>query len=136
MLKTLRNAWRIPDLRKKIMFTLLILLLYRISNVIPVPFINVKELSEYFSGTLSQSILGLYNAMSGSALSQATLLALSIQPYINSSIIIQLLTVAIPALERMAKEEGEAGKKKIEVTTPCWLIRAPSSPRPASGPLW
>ena len=117
MLKTLRNAWRIPDLRKKIMFTLLILLLYRIGNVIPVPFINVKELSEYFSGTLSQSILGLYNAMSGSALSQATLLALSIQPYINSSIIIQLLTVAIPALERMAKEEGEAGKKKIEVIT-------------------
>ena len=117
MLKTLRNAWRIPDLRKKIMFTLLILLLYRIGNVIPVPFINVDELSAYFNGSLSQSILGLYNAMSGSALSQATVLALSIQPYINASIIVQLLTVAIPALERMAKEQGEAGKKKIEVIT-------------------
>ena len=117
MLKTLRNAWRIPDLRKKIMFTLLILLLYRIGNVIPVPFINGEMLSEYFNNELTDSILGLYNAMSGSALSTATLLALSIQPYINSSIIIQLLTVAIPALERMAKEEGEAGKKKIEVIT-------------------
>ncbi len=117
MLKTLRNAWRIPELRKKIIFTLLILLLYRIGNVIPVPFINVEELGEYFNGTLSQSILGLYNAMSGSALSQATVLALSIQPYINASIIIQLLTVAIPALERMAKEQGEAGKKKIEIIT-------------------
>ena len=117
MLKTLRNAWRIPDLRKKIMFTLLILLLYRIGNVIPVPFINGEMLSEYFNNQLTDSILGLYNAMSGSALSTATLLALSIQPYINSSIIIQLLTVAIPALERMAKEEGEAGKKKIEVIT-------------------
>ena len=117
MLKTLRNAWRIPDLRKKIIFTLLILLLYRIGNVIPVPFINGEMLSEYFNNELTDSILGLYNAMSGSALSTATLLALSIQPYINSSIIIQLLTVAIPALERMAKEEGEAGKKKIEIIT-------------------
>ena len=117
MLKTLRNAWRIPDLRKKIMFTLLILLLYRVGNVIPVPFINVHELGEYFDSALSQSILGLYNAMSGSALSQATLLALSIQPYINSSIIVQLLTVAIPPLERMAKEQGEEGKKKIEIIT-------------------
>ena len=117
MFKTLTNAWRIPDLRKKIMFTLLILLLYRIGNVIPVPFIDVAALGGYFDQVLSQTILGLYNAMSGSAFSQATVLALSIQPYINSSIIIQLLTVAIPALERMAKEEGEEGKKKIEVIT-------------------
>ena len=117
MFKTLRNAWRIPDLRKKIMFTLLILLLYRIGNVIPVPFINVKELAEYFENTLSQTILGLYNAMSGSSFSQATVLALSIQPYINASIIVQLLTVAIPALERLAKDGGEDGKKKIEMIT-------------------
>ena len=117
MFKTLTNAWRIPDLRKKIMFTLLILLLYRIGNVIPVPFIDVGQLGTYFDEVLGQTILGLYNAMSGSAFSQATVLALSIQPYINASIIVQLLTVAIPALERMAKEEGEEGKKKIEMIT-------------------
>ena len=117
MFKTLTNAWRIPDLRKKIMFTLLILLLYRLGNVIPVPFINVEELGTYFDEVLGQTILGLYNAMSGSAFSQATVLALSIQPYINASIIVQLLTVAIPALERLAKDGGEEGKKKIEIIT-------------------
>ncbi len=117
MFKTLKNAWSIQDLRKKMIFTLLILLLYRIGNVIPVPYIDTHALSDYFNSVLSTTILGLYNAMSGSAFSQATVLALSIQPYINSSIIVQLLTVAIPALERMAKEEGEEGKKKITVIT-------------------
>ena len=117
MFKTLTNAWRIPDLRKKIMFTLLMLLLYRIGNVIPVPFINVAELGTYFDQVLSQTILGLYNAMSGSGFKQATVLALSIQPYINASIIIQLLCVAIPVLERWSKDEGEEGKKKIEILT-------------------
>ena len=113
MLQTLRNAWKIPELRKKIIFTLFILLIYRVGNVIPVPFINVTNLSTYFSQTLSNTILGLYNAMSGSAFSRATVFALGIQPYINASIIIQLLTIAIPALERLAKDEGEDGKKKI-----------------------
>ena len=113
MLQTLRNAWKIPELRKKIIFTLFILLIYRIGNVIPVPFIDVATLSNYFDSFLSTTILGLYNAMSGSAFSQATVFALGIQPYINASIIIQLLTIAIPALERMAKEGGEEGKKKI-----------------------
>ena len=117
MFKTLQNAWRIPELRKKLLFTLLILLLYRIGNVIPVPYIDVATLSDYFNSTLSNTILGLYNAMSGSAFSQATVFALGIQPYINSSIIIQLLTIAIPALERMAKDGGEEGKKKIERIT-------------------
>ena len=117
MIQTLRNAWKIPELRKKLMFTALVLLLYRIGNVIPVPFINVEVLTSYFNSVLSETILGLYNAMSGSAFSQGTVLALSIQPYINASIIIQLLTVAIPALERMAKEEGEAGKKKLTMIT-------------------
>ncbi len=117
MLTTLKNAWGIPELRKKILFTLLILLLYRFGNVIPVPYINVDSLSSYFDNVLNNTILGLYNAMSGSAFSQATVLALSIQPYINSSIIVQLLTIAIPALERMAKEEGEEGKKKINLIT-------------------
>jgi len=113
VLQTLRNAWKIPELRKKIIFTLFILLIYRVGNVIPVPFINVDTLATYFNQTLSNTILGLYNAMSGSAFSRATVFALGIQPYINSSIIIQLLTIAIPALERLAKDEGEDGKKKI-----------------------
>ena len=117
MFKTLKNAWSIPELRKKLMFTLFILLLYRVGNVIPVPFIDTHALSEYFNSVLSNTILGLYNAMSGSGFSQATVLALSIQPYINASIIVQLLTIAIPALERMAKEEGEEGKQKINKIT-------------------
>ena len=117
MLTTLKNAWGITELRKKILFTLLVLLLYRIGNVIPVPYINVDALRSYYDAVLSTTILGLYNAMSGSAFSQATVLALSIQPYINASIIVQLLTIAIPALERMAKEEGEEGKKKINLIT-------------------
>jgi len=115
--KTLANAWKIPELRKKLIFTLLVLLVYRIGNAIPVPFVNVHAMTEMFDAVLSNTILGLYNAMSGSAFSQASILALGIQPYINASIIIQLLTVAIPALERMAKEEGEVGKKKIERIT-------------------
>ena len=113
MLQTLRNAWKIPELRKKLIFTLFILLIYRVGNVIPVPYIETQTLADYFSAQLSNTILGLYNAMSGSAFSQATVFALGIQPYINASIIIQLLTIAIPALERMAKEGGEEGKKKI-----------------------
>jgi len=115
--KTLRNAWSIPDLRKKIMFTLVILMLYRVANVIPVPYVDTVTMGQYFNQALSGTILGLYNAMSGSAFAQASVLALGIQPYINASIIVQLLTVAIPALERMAKEEGEEGKKKIERIT-------------------
>ena len=117
MFKTLQNAWQIPELRKKLLFTLLILMLYRVGNVIPVPYIDVQMLSDYFNSTLSNTILGLYNAMSGSAFSQATVFALGIQPYINASIIIQLLTVAIPALERLAKDGGEEGKKKITMIT-------------------
>ena len=117
MFKTLANAWKIPELRKKLMFTVLVLLIYRVCSVIPVPYIDAAQLATYFETTLSNTILGLYDAMSGSAFSTATVLALGIQPYINASIIIQLLTVAIPPLERMAKEEGEAGKKKIERIT-------------------
>ena len=113
MLQTLRNAWKIPELRKKIIFTLFILLIYRVGNVIPVPFIDVATLANYYDSVLSSTILGLYNAMSGSAFSQATVFALGIQPYINASIIIQLLTIAIPALERLAKEGGEEAQKKI-----------------------
>ena len=117
MISTLKNAWSIPELRKKLIFTALILLVYRVGNVIPVPYIDVKTLSDYFNSVLSNTILGLYNAMSGSAFSQATVFALGIQPYINASIIIQLLSIAIPALERLAKEGGEEGKKKITQIT-------------------
>ena len=117
MISTLKNAWSIPELRKKLIFTALILLVYRVGNVIPVPYINVDVLGTYFNSVLSNTVLGLYNAMSGSAFSQATVFALGIQPYINSSIIIQLLTIAIPALERLAKEGGEEGKKKINQIT-------------------
>ena len=117
MLNTLQNAWKIPELRKKIIFTLFILLLFRVGNVVPVPYINTAVLASYFDSVLSTTILGLYNAMSGSAFSQATVFALGIQPYINASIIVQLLTIAIPALERLAKDGGEEGKKTIAKIT-------------------
>ena len=118
MLQTIRNAWKIADLRKKLLFTFAILLLYRLGNVIPVPFVNTDTMTQVFEDpSVSNSILGLFNMMSGSAFSRATLFALSIQPYINASIIIQLLTIAIPALERLSKEGGEEGKKKIEKIT-------------------
>ena len=113
MFATIRNAWKIPELRKKLIFTLFILLIFRLGSAIPVPYVDVQALSNYFSSQLSGTVLGLYNAMSGSALSQATVFALGIQPYINSSIIIQLLTIAIPYLERLSKEGGEEGKKKL-----------------------
>ena len=116
MLSTLRNAWKIEELRKKIIFTLFVLLLYRIGNAIPVPYVDVALLQNYFT-TLENTVLGFYNVLSGGAFSSATIFALSIQPYINASIIIQLLCIAIPALERMAKEEGEEGKKKINNIT-------------------
>ena len=102
MFATIRNAWKIPELRKKILFTLFILLIFRLGNAVPVPGVNVGALTQYFNAQLSDTVLGLYNAMSGDAFSKATVFALSIQPYINSSIIIQLLTIAIPALERLS----------------------------------
>jgi len=115
--KTLKNAWGIPELRKKLMFTLLILLVYRIGNVIPVPFVDRDQLVTLMDSILNGTILELYNTLSGTAFSQATVLALAIQPYINASIIVQLLTVALPFMERWAKEEGEEGKKKINFCT-------------------
>ena len=116
MIQTIRKAWGIPELRKKIIFTALILLIFRIGNAIPVPYVNTELLSNYMD-QLSTTVLSLYNVMSGGAFAQATVFALGVQPYINSSIIIQLLTVAIPALERLAKEGGEEGRKKIASIT-------------------
>ena len=116
MIQTVRKAWAIPELRKKIIFTLLILLIYRIGNAISVPYVNVAEL-EATLNSMGTTYLGLLNVMSGGAFAMATVFALGIQPYINSSIIIQLLTVAIPPLERLARDGGEEGKKKIQAIT-------------------
>ena len=116
MIQTLKNAWRVEEIRKKLLFTLIILLIYRVGNAIPVPYVNTAALQSYFT-SLQNTVLGLLNVMSGGAFSQATIFALSIQPYINASIIIQLLCIAIPALERMSKEEGEEGRKKIASIT-------------------
>ena len=116
MIQTIRKAWGIPELRKKIIFTALILLIFRIGNAIPVPYVDTELLKGYLDG-MSTTVLGLYNVMSGGAFAEATVFALGVQPYINSSIIIQLLTIAIPALERLAREGGEAGKKKIAAIT-------------------
>ena len=116
MLQTLRNAWKIEELRKKILFTLVIILLYRLGNAIPVPDVNIALLNAYFAQQQS-TILGLLDVMSGGAFSNATIFALSIQPYINASIIIQLLCISIPSLERLSKEGGEEGRKKIASIT-------------------
>ena len=103
-----------PELRKKILYTLFILLIFRFGSCIPVPFINTDLLAAYFEqASVSGSMLGYLNMFTGGGLSTATIFAMSITPYINASIILQLLTVAIPALERMVKDGGEEGRKKI-----------------------
>ncbi len=121
MFKTIRNAWAIPDLRKKILFTLLIIIVFRIGSVIPVPFLDTTALAEAMklitsNPDTSTNMLAYLNTLSGGAFANATLFAMGITPYINSSIIMQLLCVAIPPLERMAKE-GEAGRRKIGAIT-------------------
>jgi preprotein translocase subunit SecY len=113
LFKTIRNAWSIPDLRKKLIFTLIIVLVFRIGSIIPVPFLDMSALQSLMKGVDdSGSMLSYLNTLSGGAFSNATLFAMGVTPYINSSIIMQLLCVAIPPLERMAKE-GEMGRKKI-----------------------
>ena len=111
----MRNAWKIDDLRHKILFTLVIILLYRLGNAVPVPYVNIDALNGYFA-QMQNTVLGLLNVMSGGAFSNATIFALSIQPYINASIIMQLLAVAIPYLENLAKE-GEEGQRKMRRIT-------------------
>ena len=117
MLQTMKGAWKAPELRKKILFTVFILLIYRLGNAVPVPYVNIELLREFFDEQLSNTVLGLYNAMSGSAFSRATVFALSINPYINSSSIMQLLCIAVPQLERLQKDGGEEGRKKIASIT-------------------
>ena len=117
MLKTIRNAWSIPDLRRKILFTLLIIVVFRIGSVITVPFLDTEALKAVMNpDDWTNTMLSYLNTLSGGAFSNATLFAMGITPYINSSIIMQLLCVAIPPLERMAKE-GEAGRRKISAIT-------------------
>lgn len=117
MLKTIRNAWSIPDLRKKLLFTLMIIIVFRIGSVIPVPFLDMSALATAMNGmNEDNTMLAYLNTLSGGAFANATLFAMGVTPYINSSIIMQLLTFAIPPLERMAKE-GEAGRRKIGTIT-------------------
>ena len=114
MFQTLKNAWHMPELRKKILYTLFILLIFRFGSCIPVPFIDTNLLAQYFEqASVGGSMLGYLDMFTGGGLSRATIFAMSITPYINASIILQLLTVAIPALERMVKDGGEEGRKKI-----------------------
>ena len=116
MIETIRNAWKLPELRRKLLFVVFALLIFRLGSAVPVPFINGQLLSNQLN-TMSGTIFGLLGAMNGTAFSHATVFALGVQPYINSSIIVQLLTVAIPALERLQKEGGEEGRKKIAAIT-------------------
>lgn len=113
MFKTLSNAWKIPEIRQKILYTLLILLVYRIGAFIPVPGVNVEHIQSMVE---KYEILGFLNLFSGGSLSNLTIFALGIVPYINASIIMQLLTIAIPKLERMSKE-GDDGRRKIASIT-------------------
>ena len=114
MIQTLKNAWKTPELRSKILFTILILLLYRLGANIPVPFIDAAAMKANFD--MSNGLFGYMSLLSGGALSQGTLFALNVSPYITASIVIQLLTIALPFMERWSKE-GEAGRKKINMAT-------------------
>ena len=113
MFKTLKNAWKIQEIQNKILFTLLIILLYRVGSAIPVPYV-LENILDSFNATYGGTIFGYMSILSGGAMSQATLFALSVSPYITSSIVIQLLTVAFPdSLGKIAKD-GEEGQKKVK----------------------
>ena len=114
MWETMRNVWRVPELRKKVLYTFFMLLIYRLVGVIPVPGIDRAAIQ---SAMGTYDMLGLVNMMTGNAFSQMTIMAMGISPYINASIIMQLLTIAIPALARLQKDGGEEGKQKINRIT-------------------
>ncbi|MCI6245073.1 MAG: preprotein translocase subunit SecY [Eubacterium sp.] len=113
MIKTIVNAWKVPEIRRKLLFTAFIILIFRIGSFIPVPFLNIVDEINVGKGN---TILTYLSLMTGSAFTYGTIFAMSITPYINASIIMQLLAVAIPALERLQKE-GEEGRKKIASIT-------------------
>jgi preprotein translocase subunit SecY len=114
MWETLRNVWRVPELRKKVLYTFFMLLIFRLVSVIPAPGIDVEAVKTAMG---QYDMLGLVNMMTGNSFSQMTIMAMGISPYINASIIMQLLTIAIPALERLQKDGGEEGKQKINRIT-------------------
>ena len=116
MLATVRNAWKIPDLRKKLLYVIFAVIIFRLGYAIYVPYVDTVLLAQSFQAN-STNLLGYFNILAGGGLQNASIFALSIYPYINASIIIQLLQVAIPSLERLAKEGGEEGKKKISAIT-------------------
>src|SRR5213083_1529604 len=117
MFSWLSNAWRVPELRKRVLFTALILALYRLGSWIPAPGIDSAQIQNFFSsGGRSQGVFGLLNTFSGSALSRFSIFALGIMPYVTASIILQLLTVVVPTLEQLQKE-GESGYAKINQYT-------------------
>ena len=112
MFQTFKNAWKVPELRAKLLFTVMIILLYRIGANLYVPYVNVNTISQFTEMLGSDSIFAFVSLLSGDAFAQATLFALSVSPYITASIVMQLLTIAIPALEKLSKQ-GDEGKKKI-----------------------
>lgn len=116
MIETLKNAWRIPELRRKLLFVVFALVIFRFGYAIYVPYVDTKALAELFK-SFDNTLLGYFNTLSGGGFSHASIFALSVYPYINSSIIMQLLQVAIPALERMVKDGGEEGRKKMASIT-------------------
>ena len=116
MFQTFRNAWKVQDLKKKMLFTLMIILLYRIGANLTIPYVDVELISSNVEWAGKQGLFAMFSLLSGDAFTKATLFALSVSPYITASIVMQLLTIAIPALERISKE-GEAGKKKITAMT-------------------
>ena len=127
MFETIRNAWKLADLRKKILFTFLILIIFRIGSVIPVPYIDVNALS---AGSTNE-FFSYLSILTGGGLEYGAIFAMSVTPYINSSIIIQLLCVAIPALERLQKEEkrleGELKRSNAMLNNEKFLSKAPES---------
>src|SRR3954464_3095702 len=113
MFSWLTNAWRVPELRRRVLFTAMILAFYRLGSWIPAPGVDSEQIKQYFNnGSAGSGVLGLLNLFSGSALSRFSLFALGIMPYVTASIILQLMTVVLPSLERLQKE-GEAGMAKI-----------------------
>ncbi len=123
MLETIRNAWKVPDLRRRILFTLMMLIVFRFGAHIPVPYLNAEAMQAFLSGG-GTDLFSLFDVFTGGAFSNATVLALGVSPYINASIIVQLLTVAIPALERISKEGVEGRKKLNKITRYLGIILA------------
>ena len=116
MLETIKNAWRVPEIRKKLFFTIFILFIFRLGAVIPVPFVDFVALANNVTQTAGNDFFNYLSILTGGGLEYGALFAMSVTPYINASIIIQLLAVAIPALERLSKQ-GEEGRKKLAQIT-------------------